>query len=407
MTWILDLTAKPALGRLRGINRKHRFRSKHYAPIGDWPDNATFDVLDAAAVAKADHLGSTDAVFVVSDKLKAVLEQIAPELKSFPAKAGKQRVWVVVQPKDDDVMYEADGPTEYAKSGYQLAHATNVRVQETPKSAWSRVRNTTLIALADSVIAAAAEAGVTWEPASAIAEYRPHTPHPYVMVRSNASSTETLETIEPWPTTPEHVAHPLRDFVRDENFEKDDPDIGWSSLVHQKEIARSAIARYCSGMPLPPLRAVLDPDVSKSKLKKRWKESTMGGGLSCQGLFVVSTKIKELLGATCRYTPLELVDTKLEQKHVGYWLVEPPTVTWIDWAGSDVMFQWSGMYDGMAGLHPTPESYEGTQPIVRVAGTNLILMHRDVVAKLDASFYLKPLHEMSFGLNLDDYWRVI
>jgi len=64
------------------------------------------------------------------------------------------------------------------------------------------------------------------------------------------------------------------------------------------------------------------------------------------------------------------------------------------------------MYDGFSGLHPTEESYTATQPIVRVAGTSLILVHRSIAEQLDKTFYLKPLHEVSVGLNLDDYVRV-
>jgi len=405
MTELLDLMARPVLGRLHGINRKHRFRAKHYADIGDWPEKATFDVLDASELEKRDHLASTDAMLVVSDKLKTVLAACAPSAQFFEADAGGTRVWVVPPPEDDDVMYEADGTPEYAEGGYQVTHATRLHVDETPESPWCKVRNTSIIALSDALVAAAKNAAIRWEPVKTIAKYAPHTPHPYVLVRSQGGDVETLELIGEWPVAPKHVPHPLHDWVRDEEFEKPDVDAAWSSLVHQKEVARAVIARFCSGLPLPKLRAELDKDIAKSKLKKRWKEATTASGMSCKGLFVVASKWKDMLGSSCKYTPIELRDPVLKEKHEGFFVVEPPAASFIDLARSDVAFMWSGMIDGYLGLHPTPESYTATQPIVRATGTNLILVHRDLAAKLDG-FYTKPLHEMSFGLNLDDFWRV-
>lgn len=407
MTRLLDLTANPVLGRLHGINRKHRLRAKHYAAINDWPELATFDVLDPAELKKSDHLTTTDALFVVSDKLKDVLAAAAPNAQFFAVDAGGTRVWVTPPPTDGDVMYESKN-SEYAQGGYQVTHATELRVDEKPRSPWSRVRSTPIVALSDALVAAGASAGIAWSPVESFADYSPHTPHPYVIVRSRGGDIETLEKLGSWPSVPERVRHPLHDWVRDEEFEEEDPDEAWSALVEKrKDVAEAALVRFFTGLPLPKLRAVLDPGVAKSKLKKRWKEATTAGGLSCKGLFVVSPAIKDMLGPSCTYAPIELHDPKLKETHDGFSVVEPPVASFIDWSRSDVAFSWNGMIEGYMGLHPTAESYTSTQPIVRAEGTNLILVHRDIAAKLDATFYKQPLEQMSFGLNLDDYWRVM
>jgi hypothetical protein len=375
------------LGRLHGINRKHRLRAKHYAAIQDWPESATFDVLDAADLAKRDHLTTTDALFVVSDKLKCVLAAAAPKAQFFAADAGGTRVWVVPPPTDDDVMYETQESPTYATGGYQITRATELRVAERPRSPWSRVRNASIVALSDALVASGASAGIAWSPVESFADYSPHTPHPYVIVRSCGGDIETLEKLSSWPAVPGRVRHPLHDWVRDEEFEEEDPDEAWSALVeNRKDVAEASLVRFFTGLPLPKLRAVLDPGVAKSKLKKRWNEATKAGGLSCKGLFVVSPAIKDLLGPSCTYMPIELHDPKLEETHEGFSVVEPPAASFIDWSRSDVAFSWNGMIEGYFGLHPTAESYTSTQPIVRAEGTGLILVHRDIAAKLDATF---------------------
>lgn len=409
MARILDLTTGPVLGRLRGINRKHRFRSRYHQPIEDWPDPATIDVLDRAALERRDHLPCADAIFVVSDKLKAVLSALAPDVKFFPADAGGRRVWVVA-PFDGDLMYqnEVGTRTEYSQSGYQVTHATGLRVDGEPQTAWCNVRNTPLLALGAELLAAATQANIVWDPVDSIADYRPHRDHPYSVVQSSrGASAHTLEVLDPWPPAPAAVAHPLHEWVRDASLKVANPSDAWSKLVHPRDVddfQHAAIARYCSGLPLPRLRALLDPDCAKSKLKKRWKEATEASSMK-MGILVVNAAVTDLLGPSCRFTPIELRCPVLDKAHAGFFVAEPPTVEWIDWARSDVAYRRNAMYDGFAGLHPIEDSYSATQPIVRVSGTNLILIHRSIAEQLGKNLYVKPLHEISVGLNLDEYVR--
>ncbi|MCW5801553.1 MAG: hypothetical protein KIT31_04135 [Deltaproteobacteria bacterium] len=401
MMRILDLTAAPVLGRLHGFNRKHRLRSKHYEAIENWPGGARLDVIDAAALASRDHYTSTDALFVVGDKLKGVLASVVPGVVFHPADAGGRTVWIVEPHEDDDVAHR--GEIKYSKSGYQVVRATNLSVSEPPKGAWCKVRNAPLLALGDAVLAAAAQAGVVWDPVESIAEYRPLREHPYCVATPNSERARRVELAGALPEAPASVPHPRGALVVDDDFSADANE-AWTEMVHDESPERALFARYCSGLALPRVRAVLD-ELAKSKLKKRWKEATTGGTLRLAGVPAVDAAQQELLGAACRFTPVEMVCAQLGETYDKLAIVEPPVVEWIDWERSDVAYRRNGMYDGWIGLHPVEASYTATDPIVRVAGTNLLLVHRDVAAKL-TGFYMKPLHEVSYGLNLDEYVRV-
>ena len=410
MTKILDLTGAPVLGRLLRINSKHKLRSADEEIEVPWPENATFDVLDAAALDTADHLPCMDPLFVVTDKLKEVLAAQCPEAKFHAATANGKRVWIVAGP-DGDVTYESQGDhADYTRNGYQVTGAKGLHVKEKPEHAWADVRNTPVIALHADLVKAAAKAGVRWNAVDKIAEYRPLRPHPYTILRCHpAVAVDDIEAAERMPAAPAKVPHPRRGFTFDLALEPSDilmkdADGAWTELVHMDDrLDRCVRPRYCSGLPLPRLRGTFKP----KGVKTRWKKILKSDAIACDGLPVVSTKIKELFGPTCRYTPFDLIDPTASKKKVqeGFWIVEPPTVAWIDWERSDVGYLWDGQYESFYGLHPIESSYTATDPVVRIEGTPLVLVHESIAAQLDDPFYLMPLHERTYALNNDDCAR--
>ena len=163
---ILHLHAEPLLGRVHAINRKHRLRSKHYAAIDDWPESgATIDVLPGISLASldsVDHFPCVDQVLVVSDRLLALLRDLAPELQSFAVDAGGRTVHVVLPLSEADVMYESEGRTGYSVSGYDVVDGTKLRVVEAPVALFCNVRNTGLLAISEVLEDAAERAGIRW-----------------------------------------------------------------------------------------------------------------------------------------------------------------------------------------------------------------------------------------------------
>ena len=407
MTKIIDLGTNPVLGRLNAINRKHRLRSQHYSDIEDWPDTASIDVLDADAMGSADHYPCLDEIFVVSKKLRDVLESVDSDVEFFEATAGKDIVYVVAPITDDDVMYESEGYPPYSKSGYTILSATDLYVDEEPDEMFVPVRNSRFLALTDELVDAAQAAGVVWNVVDKVPEFVASKPHPYQILRGGyaAASADVINITSAWPKIAEKP-HPLGENARDENFKKD-PDEAWNALL-QKETKDTLFARYVSGSDLPSVTAELDDDCAKSRQKKRWKEAKAAQFMSLRGVPVIATDTKELFesaGVEATYVQTSLHDPLLNETRDDLWILHPThVVDWIDWSKSDVGLRFNGIYDEYLGFHPTEESYDSTIPVVRVAGSNIVLVHESLAAELsdDKGFYMTPLHHCLTSRNLDD-----
>lgn len=408
MTKILDLGANPVLGRVHAVNRKHRLRSKHYAAVDDWPETgASIDVLDAAALDETDHYPSTDEVFVVSSKLLEVLCSVDDSIESRELDAGGRTVYLVMPLSDGDVRYESDGFADYSKNGYNVVSGKDMRVNEAPDDAFCEVRNTGLLALRADLVDAADAAGVRWQAVDAIERYEPFRKHPYYVYRTGyaAAHAEELEAEGDWPDVPETVPHPLGEHARDSKV--GDVHGAWTKRVHKFErVDNCVFARYCSGLELPALAARLDDDIAKSRVKKRWKETLATGCLQLKGLPCVSSDVRNRMvdaGVEADFVPTPLSDPKTGET-TTFFLVHPRhVVDWIDWAGSDVSLRRTGIIDEYFDLEPKTESYDATLPLVRVAGSNIILVHETLAAQLtdDEGFYMTPLHELKAARNLD------
>ncbi len=407
MTKIIDLGTNPVLGRLNAINRKHRLRSKHYKEIENWPDSASIDVLDADALTSVDHYPCQDEIFVVSKKLRDVLQSVDDDVVFFEAKAGDAVVFVVAPVSNSDVMYQAEGFPPYNKSGYSILSASNLHVEDQPDRMFCPVRNSRFLALSDELVQAAEAAGVVWSAVDQIPEFIAARPHPYLILRGGyaAASADIINITSVWPEIDESP-HPLGENARDDKFKKE-PDEAWNALL-QKETNDSLFARYASGLALPSVTAALDDDCAKSKQKKRWREAKAAQFMSLQGVPAVGTETKEHFenaGVEATFVQTSLHDPLLNETRDDLWILQPThVVDWIDWSKSDVGLRFSGIYDEYLGLHPTEESYESTIPVVRVAGSNIVLVHESIAAELgdDKGFYMTPLHHCFVSRNLDD-----
>ena len=270
MTRLLGLGKNAVLGHLRGINRKHRLRSKHFDTV-ELPDHLTLEVLDADAMASLDHYPCLDHVLLVSPKLRDLILEHDPSVETHAVQTGDMTVFLVMPVSDSDVMYEADGRAHYSTNGYQVRSAEGLRVSEEPDRLFCNVRNTGLLAFSDTFAAAAERAGVRWSPVEEITAFAPMREHPYAIVgTSNAAAfVDTLHATSDWPSAPA-VDHPLGQAACDDDVS--DPNGSWASLIGDvDDIQDCARARFCSGMPLPALTGELDRDFAKSKLKKRWQ----------------------------------------------------------------------------------------------------------------------------------------
>ena len=96
---LLDPSANPVLGRLRGFRQKHRLRSKHYSEIEDFPDDATIPVL--GALDGLDFYTNIDQIFICSERFKDLLETNWPEITSHAVDADGTTVYVI-EPFTDD-----------------------------------------------------------------------------------------------------------------------------------------------------------------------------------------------------------------------------------------------------------------------------------------------------------------
>jgi hypothetical protein len=410
---ILNLHAQPVLGRIHAINRKHRLRSKHYAAIEDWPESgASVDVLDAASLDAVDHYPCADEVLVVSDRLLEVLRSVDPQVESFALDAGGRTVHVVLPVSEDDVMYESDGHPDYSVSGYNVIDGTNLRVDEAPDAAFCCVRNTGLLAISATLEAAAREADVRWTLHDVIDRYGLERRHPYLVCTGGYAAVKVDELVatSDWPEVPPRVPHPLGSHARDPEFEGD-PDSAWLERITDvdDEVADAAQTRYSSGLPLPAFEALLE-EVAKSRLAKRWKATLAAGLFEAGGLAFVSASIRDRLlaaGVEARFERVPLSDRKLGKTTDIFLIIPEVVVDWIDWSRSDVGLRWNGMIDEYFDLEPSEASYTASAPLVRVAGSNLILIRESLRAELSAElgFQLVPLHERRVARNLDDCIR--
>ena len=117
----------------------------------------------------------------------------------------------------------------------------------------------------------------------------------------------------------------------------------------------------------------------------------------------------EAAGVEANYAAFALSDAAIGESRTDLWVVTPHhVVPWIDWSKSDVGLRWNGMMDEFFGLVPTDESYTSSLPLVRVEGSNLILVHKDLGESLTRAdgFYLTPLEERAIALNLDDSVKI-
>ena len=130
-----------------------------------------------------------------------------------------------------------------------------------------------------------------------------------------------------------------------------------------------------------------------------------------KGLPVIDQTFRDQLterGVRATYSSFVLKDEELGESKEFFVMYPEVVVEWIDWASSDIMLsRWSGEIEGYCDLHPTDESYDNTEPIVRIAGTTLILVHESLMDLFEEDFwYMTPLHHRFVSRNLDDYVRV-
>ncbi len=371
----------------------------------------SIEVLDADAISSLDHYPCVDQVFMVSQKLSEVIQQLDPEVEVQPVSAGEATVYLVMPASDSDVMY-ASAETSYSTNGYQLKSTSEIHVDEEPDALFCNVRNTGLLAISDAFVVAAGNAGVKWSRVQSISPYEPMRDHPYAIMGTGnkAAAVKKLEATSAWPEVLP-VGHPLGPNAIDDEFSRD-PDKAWASLLDDDdEVEDCCIARFCSGLDLPELRGELDSSFAKSKLKKRWKETLAAQTADVSGLLVISQAIREVFeaaGVEADYQAFSISDSALDEKRADLWVVHPRHVLpWIDWSKSDVGLRWDGMMDEFFDLHPTEESYQSSLPLVRVEGSGLVLVHKDLAAALTRAdgFHMTPLEERAVALNLDDSYK--
>ena len=235
--------------------------------------------------------------------------------------------------------------------------------------------------------------------------------NPYQVFSGGHAAVEVRE-LEPrsaWPKPPARVGHPLGPLAHDAAFEGE-PDSAWLELITDvDEVAEAAHARYSSGLELPRFEAFLE-EVSKSKRGKRWKTTLAAGLAQFAGLPLVSGSVRDQLlaaGVEARFEHVPVTDREIDRSADFFLLIPDVVVDWIDWSSSDVALRWNAMIDEYFDLEPREPSYTSTTPLVRVTGTNLILVHESVAAGLPAElgFYWVPLHERRVARNLDDCVR--
>lgn len=409
MTHILDLGKSAVLGRIQGLNRKHRLRTKHFDSV-QWPAGLSIEVLDADAMSSLDHYPCVDQVFMVSQKLSEVIQQLDPEVEVQPVSAGEATVYLVMPASDSDVMY-ASAETSYSTNGYQLKSTAEIHADEEPDALFCNVRNTGLLAISDAFVVAAGNAGVKWSLVQSISPYEPMRDHPYVIMGTGnkAAAVEKLEATSAWPEVLP-VGHPLGRNASDDAFSKD-PDQAWASLMDHDDVEKRCISRFCSGLKLPELRGELDNSFAKSKLKKRWKETLAAKTADVSGLLVISQTTREVFeaaGVEADYQAFSISDSALDEERDDLWVVHPRhVVPWVDWSKSDVGLRWNGLMDEFFDLHPTEESYQSSLPLVRVEGSGLVLVRKDLAALLTRAdgFHMTPLEERAVALNLDDSYK--
>ncbi|MCB9649606.1 MAG: hypothetical protein H6730_23865 [Deltaproteobacteria bacterium] len=403
MPKLLQLGKDPVLGRLAGFTKKYGLRGER-SKLEGLPDIKTIEVLRPDQLEQVDVYSNVDEVLLGSSRFVEALRTVVPNVVVHEVDAQDRTVFLIEPVADDDVSYEAD-TSDYSSSGYNVMEATQLRVEDEVEDAFVPVRNTGILAISDALVDAARAAGVRWTLEDTIEHFVPFRAHPYALLLhdSQAAHVETFSGPLP-PTGPK--PHPLAPWLG--LTEASERNEQWARVLNDEDSPReAATARYSSGEILPPITGVMDDDVSKRERSTRRKAAQKAQYANSHGLPVIGARLADALRARSldlEFSPFSLRDDTLDEAVEFQVLYPKLAVDWIDWTHSDVELSWNGEVEAYFELHPTPESYAASHPIVRIAGTPLVLVHESIFDLFDGmpGIELVPLHQHSVARNLDD-----
>lgn len=351
-----------------------------------------------------DFFTNVDQLFIVSKKFAELICKKYGSATSHPIDADGTTLFLIEPMSDDDTMYDSDG-REYSRSGYNVLSAENLTVRDAKGNGFLNVRNTGLYAITKNFVALAEENGIAWNLVDKIDEYKPYQPHPYAIFGAGHKTAlaDSFGPETPFAENDSPPPHPLGEFVSEKTSSRWERD-------YNSEDEEGCVTRYMLGEELPTLIGVTEDNVDPVR-KKFWRDYLKAPIGEFGPLPVVDEAFRDQLlerGVKASFSSFILRDEVLEESKEFFVMYPDTVVEWIDWSQSDIKpSMFGGGIDGYADLHPVDSSYDETEPLVRVAGTTLILVHHSLGDLFGRDyFYMTPLHHRFISRNLDDYLRV-
>jgi hypothetical protein len=391
----------PALGRLRGVAGRHRFREADEPPT--LPPGACFEVRDAAALAGGSLLANEDGMLVITGPAKAalagVLRKAADDLyvTEVALADGAGTAWILTPTQTAS----ADSPnSQFLSHGHALRSADTLTLEDTDDlPAIARVDYTALYSLRSDVIAALAKSGLAPPLRDPDAAVTPPAASPYQLLAFSriprGAAFKRIDCATAPAGTPER--NPLAAFIRREDRgDGEQPgDPYWGTIAD-----RRMLEAYITGTPLRgPITMQMEKPASNDKLADRLATHYVV-------LSAAAREVFEAAGVVADWLPVTILDVKgAPRKKVDHTLCVPRVVRpWLDWERSDVNWTRSNSIWGVRELVMTGEVASATDPLVRIENTRLHLAAPALTqaireAKLTGFRFVDPA-DYSLALNM-------